>query len=402
MRRCRGDTLHLFHYNRDTCNRQYVGVEHCMKICLLNRWNPQLIKGGIETYLLYLARYFSERGHQVVLAYPRKQTTNLLRPIRWAILKSLRIDVSEALDSIEVASDAAKVDADIYHGQAQHSFGLTLFQRMRLATRRPLVSTAHGSTWGVLNSLGYLSLGEKRVTLSMERVAFNNSDKVICVSQSVKDELIEGYATKPDRLTVIHNGIDPRRYGAKNWAKQQLYGRDNTVIVTFFLKGGVRKGSYTGCKILHLLETKSAKNLLIQAIVDKATMNSLQHYESQYLKLYEDPGEKLLADLFSASDVFVFPTRYEGFSFTLLEAMAARNAILTSDIGASREAIDEGIQGYLLNPAETTTWIDCIVHLCEDEETLRKMQKRAFETVESRFNSQTMCKRTLALYESLL
>ena len=374
-----------------------------MKICLFSRWNPQLIRGGIETYLLYLARYFSEQGHSVVLAYPQKQMTNLFRPVRWAVLKSLRIDVGEALDSIEVASDVAKVNADVYHGQAQHSFGFAVFQRLRTRNRKPLVSTAHGSMWGMLTDLGYLPLGQRLMTLTMERVGFNNSDKVICVSQSVKDELVEGYATRPDKLTVIQNGIDPGRYVPKNRAKQQLYRRDNLIIVTFFLKGGFRKGSDVGCKILRLLEARSAKNLLIQAIVDKATMNSLEPLRGrQYLKLYRDPDERLLVDLYSASDIFVFPTRYEGFSFTLLEAMASRNAILTSDIRASREAIDEGLQGYLLEPADTRTWVDRIIDLCEDEDILQKMQQRAFETIENRFNFRIMCRRTLALYDSLV
>ena len=57
-----------------------------------------------------------------------------------------------------------------------------------------------------------------------------------------------------------------------------------------------------------------------------------------------------VVDYLLASDLFVLPTRFEGMSNSLVEALAAGVAIVTTDIPANREVIDDGVEGLLVSP----------------------------------------------------
>jgi glycosyltransferase involved in cell wall biosynthesis len=307
-------------------------------------------------------------------------------------------------DSIEIGFDVRRIKADIYHGQAQHSFGFSILKTAGLSSKSSLLSTAHGSMWGLRSSTGFLSPHERVVTLGMENVAFKNSDKVICVGNSVKEELMEGYKIESSKLSVIQNGIDPNRYSPKSKTKKDLYGADDPSIVTFFLKGGFRKGCDIGLRIFTQLEIQlgaATRDVIIQAIVDDHMQTRLAPFRSAHLKTYLTPDNQLLEELLSASDVLVFPSRYEGCPFILLEAMAARNVVLASNIAATRDIIENGVQGFLLDQDEHT-WTRRIINLLENQSNLQLVQEKARRTVVEQFHFEAMCRKTLGLYESLL
>jgi len=376
-----------------------------LRICLLHRYEPHKVIGGVETYVLYLARYFINRGHEVILACPAG-SRSLMPIVRWSMLRLFKMDIGEIVDSFQIASDGAKVNADIYHGQCQHSFGFGMLRRIGMTPNQPFVSTAHGATWGVIKSLGSATVHDRLITMTMERSSFNHSDLVICVSNATKLELIEGYKTDLRKLVVIYNGVDPERYMPKTLAKRALYQNCNQLIITFFLRGGARKGTDIGMRILHSLEgnpTRRNCDILIQAVVDTMSSNRLAPIRcDKNLNVYLDPPDSLFATLLSASDIFVFPTLYEGHSFTLLEAMAAGNVVLTSDIPSNKETVQQGVSGYTLDPAHANAWVSRLLDLYVDQANLRAVQENARRRIRERFHSEAMCKKTLELYESVL
>jgi starch synthase len=212
-----------------------------LRICLFSGRNPHHTLGGAETYMLYLARYFSEWGHQVVLAYPAGQTVRPIRLATWAARKLLRIDVSELYDNFRLLPDVSKIDADIYHGQGLYSFGFGMIRRLGWRSTKAFISTAHGSAWGLAQSCPWSNATTKLIRVNMERAAFNASDRVISVSNSTRGEIVKGYGVNPDRVRVIHNGVDPNRYLSKSRGKFELYGSEDQFVITFFARGGSEK-----------------------------------------------------------------------------------------------------------------------------------------------------------------
>jgi glycosyltransferase involved in cell wall biosynthesis len=376
-----------------------------MKICLFNRYDPNKILGGIETYLLYLARYLTEWGHEVTISYPRHSMDRFLVPIRRG-MRLFKVDIKEMSDSFQLASEVARIDADIYHGQGQHPFGFSVLRRIGVGPKEPFLSTAHGTMWGTTKRIKSWCVHDKIIALNMERIVFNNSDEVICVSNCVKRELMEGYRTGSDNLTVIHNGVDPEMYPSKKLGRQTLDHDNDSFVITFFLRGGIRKGVDVAAKILRQLNSKllaSDSDVVIQAIADGRSANWLSPLtHNRSLKLYQNPEESMLRNLLSASDVFIFPTPHEGHSFLLLQAMAARNVVVASNIEPNKETIEHGVSGYVLDRTDIDAWTMCVIDLYENRKSLREIQENAVRRVRKEFHSETMCKKTLAVYESLL
>jgi glycosyltransferase involved in cell wall biosynthesis len=102
------------------------------------------------------------------------------------------------------------------------------------------------------------------------------------------------------------------------------------------------------------------------------------------------------APYLAAMDVFVLPSRSEGVSVALLEAMAAGVPVAVTDVGANREVIEEGRCGVIL-PAEECQWPEILAALLNDPEGSAIKQQAAKERVRTRYSLAT----TLDSYEQL-
>ena len=108
-----------------------------------------------------------------------------------------------------------------------------------------------------------------------------------------------------------------------------------------------------------------------------------------------------LVNLFRAAELYVTPTRYEGFGLTLLEAMAARAPIVTSDIPVVNEIVRHAENGWLVpynNPAELA---QAIVHLLDNPQLRRKLVEGGERTLRERFDEATLVQEIETVYEQM-
>jgi len=107
-------------------------------------------------------------------------------------------------------------------------------------------------------------------------------------------------------------------------------------------------------------------------------------------------GEYLLA-----SDVFVLPTRAEGMSNALIEAMAAGMAIVTTDIPANRELFQDEVNALLVRPDDSQGLATAISRLLADPPLARRLGQAAREKAIGDLSVAAMATRYLALYSRL-
>lgn len=106
--------------------------------------------------------------------------------------------------------------------------------------------------------------------------------------------------------------------------------------------------------------------------------------------------------LLAACDVFALPSLYEGSSLAVLEAMAARRAVVSSAIGGTDELIDDGRSGLLVPPGNAEELRAALARVLGDEQLRAGFAGRARDRVERDFTPEAMTQANERIYRELL
>jgi glycogen(starch) synthase len=80
-----------------------------------------------------------------------------------------------------------------------------------------------------------------------------------------------------------------------------------------------------------------------------------------------------MAGLYAAHDVFVFPSLVEGMPLTMLEAMATAMPVVTTNTCGMADVIEDGVNGLLVPPADSTELARVVEGVCRDAELRREI-----------------------------
>jgi len=109
-----------------------------------------------------------------------------------------------------------------------------------------------------------------------------------------------------------------------------------------------------------------------------------------------------LVEWYRASSVYVAPTLYENLPIRVLEAMACGVPVVASNVCAIPEAIDNGVNGMLIQPGSVDELADAICCLLGDPNLRRKMGENARKTVLERFDWNVNAVKTVEVYRQIL
>jgi glycosyltransferase involved in cell wall biosynthesis len=111
---------------------------------------------------------------------------------------------------------------------------------------------------------------------------------------------------------------------------------------------------------------------------------------------------RAVPSLLKGCDTFYLPSRSEGLSNAMLEAMACSLPCVAANVGGNRELVEEESSGFLVPPEEPAAAAERIVRLLRDPSLALRMGQRGRRIVEAGFSAQVMMARLLELYDSLL
>jgi len=106
--------------------------------------------------------------------------------------------------------------------------------------------------------------------------------------------------------------------------------------------------------------------------------------------------------LFGSCDVFVSPTRAEGFGFTNVEAQGFGLPVISTRVGAIPEVVEHGKTGVLVEPGDATGLLVAMRQLAEDPSLIQEMAVAARERFEERFSLSVFQRGLRAIYEEAL
>ncbi|MFB3853236.1 MAG: glycosyltransferase [Vicinamibacterales bacterium] len=102
--------------------------------------------------------------------------------------------------------------------------------------------------------------------------------------------------------------------------------------------------------------------------------------------------------LLKSFDVFVMSSVTEGLGTSLLDAMAARRAIVATHAGGIPEVVEDGLTGLLVPPADSAALAASILKLLSDEDLRSRLAREGERRVRERFNVDRMVDATLEAY----
>ena len=92
-----------------------------------------------------------------------------------------------------------------------------------------------------------------------------------------------------------------------------------------------------------------------------------------------------LKGYYSRSDVFVMPSRQEGFGIVFVEAMALGKAVIAGDHGGAPEVVRDGVTGYLIDPNDYKALTQCLIQILQDEALRKKMGEAGRQRIDENF-----------------
>ena len=195
-------------------------------------------------------------------------------------------------------------------------------------------------------------------TTWIERTAYQNADGVVAVSRAMKEDVQTLYDVAPERVRVIHNGIDPDEYRPRQspTVLRRLGVDPDLPIVLFVGRITRQKG------ILHLVRAIRHMTPGIQvvlcagapdtpAIADEMTAlvkEAKQQADADVIWIPEMLPKEDVIVLYSHAAVFVCPSVYEPFGIINLEAMACETPVVASAVGGIPEIVVPGETGVLV------------------------------------------------------
>lgn len=245
----------------------------------------------------------------------------------------------------------------------------------------PYAVTAHDMIQAAMMGRFHGSL-KSRALLRKQTAVLRGARLVIAVSGHTKGDVVRYAGAEPDRVVVIHNGVDEVfRPGVSLPA-----GRFDLPERFILNVGGIdpRKN----VDILLRAFAGFAKERSEYALVMTGAMEDDPEYpgfrrrvkemglEGKVKNLgYVTRGE--LAGLYGLADVFLYPSLYEGFGLPVLEAMACGAPV----VAANRSSIPEvaGDAAVLLNPEEPEVFTEALLTLADSEAERKKLSRAGVE-----------------------
>ena len=384
-------------------------------------------------YVRYLSRALSELGHRVEVfsgqPYPELDpgiglaevpSLDLYRaedPFRRPHLREFRdwIDVLEYAamctaafpEPLTFSLRAARLmrqmgsSFDVVHDNQCLGYGMLDIKR-----RVPLVTTIHHPVT-IDARLERQNTGFARgLTLSrwyaftrMQRRVAPHLDRVITASASGREDAIAEFGIAPEKVTVIHNGVDTDLFRPLPDVAR-VPGR----LITTTSADVPIKGLAYLIEAVAKLRTERDVHLVVVGKPRANVRAAIERYGVQGHVSFEPQIDSLrIVELYASAEVAIVPSLYEGFSLPAAEAMASEVPVVATTGGALPEVLgSDGAAAELVEPRDAGAMAAAIGGLLDRPERRAAMGVAGRARVLERFTWRRAAERTVEEYRSVM
>jgi len=238
-----------------------------------------------------------------------------------------------------------------------------------------------------------------RCNAMLERWAYRRSKVITAVSQKVADEIRAIGLTPDNRVDVIYNGVDTQGFAAATGDRAK-FGLPSDAFLLLFVGDLRTPRKNLGTVLAALKHLPEHVHIAVAGFLpgspypDEAKALGIAH-RVHFLGLVKE-----MPVLMHSVDAFVFPSRYEAMSLSLLEAMAAGLPVVTARTAGGAEIITPECGIVLDDPDDPRLLAAAVARLAADDNARRNMGKAANELATG-FGWARMAAQYIALYRQL-
>jgi glycosyltransferase involved in cell wall biosynthesis len=229
----------------------------------------------------------------------------------------------------------------------------------------------------------------------------------IAVSEEVKTAMVRTIGPIHDKIVVISNGVDLRRYeqSVDKLSVRTRLGLDLDARLIAVV--GTLKEPKGHCYLVEAMTDIVRRHPEVHALFigDGNLRDELKsQVERLALKNYVHflGNRQDVPDLLAASDLFVLPSLWEGLSMALLEAMASDKPIVATSVAGTNQVLIPGKTGLVVPPGDVRRLAEAIEELLSDSARAEDMAHAARKDVEIHYSAQKQADEHLTLYRHLL
>lgn len=240
-------------------------------------------------------------------------------------------------------------------------------------------------------------------SLSKKQIKFRNYivNNFIAISESVFAD-IGKHGIESDKIEVVYNAIDISKFS------QRKKKKTNSQFII--------------ANVARIMPEKKGQDILIRAIAEikkiqpkvecwlvgneaigyEGTINELKKL-SEELGVYDNikflGNIENIPELLNKIDLFVLPSRFEGFGISLIEAMAMEVPCIASNLDGPAEIIGKEERGYLFEKENVEMLADKILYVMNNRDVSETKKRKARRYVEDNFNIINMTNKILKIYQ---
>jgi glycogen synthase len=380
-----------------------------MKVAFFTREYPPNVYGGAGVHVKNLARELANLMEVEVRCFGDQDLSEPGLRIRgygawnrmWEGDKKLFNSALGAF-STNLSMVRDSIGADVVHSHTWYVAMAGFFAKMLYQV--PFVATVHSLE--PLRPWKEEQLGRSyHLTSWIEKVALENADRVVAVSENSRAEILQLFNVAPERVVVIHNGIDLSVWKpSQSSATRKAYGIEGDYIL-FVGRTTRQKG------MAHLIDAMKQVVPGVRLVCCTSAPDTPAMEEEVAAKVREEPRvlwintmlrEDQYIELYSHASVFACPSVYEPFGIINLEAMACERPVVASAVGGIQEVVVPEQTGLLVPPSDPAGLAAALNRVLRDPAMARRMGLAGRKRVEEHFSWKSIALKTRALYQELL
>lgn len=258
--------------------------------------------------------------------------------------------------------------------------------------RYPVVLTIYDMVHEIFRD----KIDPKGEQVELKRKAISSADRLICISENTKKDLMKWHSVPEEKITVTYlaAGID----------SSLAYGDEPIPSRPYYLYVGSRDASYKNFDTLLLAFSNvvSVNPEITLCVVgypfDQTEIKRITELNlSDRIELYNYASDAHLAKLYRCSVAFVYPSLYEGFGIPPLEAMSCGTPVVASNGSSIPEVIGEA--GLLFNPKSVSDLTDILLSLLDSSTERDRLIAKGYERAKV-FSWDKTVAQTLEVYQS--